>query len=276
MDLAEVMRAIGRRWYVLIAGLIITGGLAYGVYQVVPVTYDVKASILLLPPSVQTDPTGEPQVVNPFLNLGGLDVAAGVLAKALTDTASVDLIVPEGSKTEYTVQKDVSVSGSVLEVAVNAESEQVALSTLRALFALAEERLGDLQKSIDAPANTEVRMMVVTDNDVAEPNWGGLIRALIVVGAGGLVLTLLLVISVDALARRRAARKAARDNAVSEPMNAMPDPAPQPVTPKNEPKRSPRAPVTTPRAASLFDQDAREALAAAERAKRVAENPSSS
>lgn len=265
MDLAEVLRTAGRRWYFLVVGLLITAGLAFAVFRIVPITYDVKASVLLLPPSVVQDPTGEPQVVNPFLNLGGLDVAAGVLAKALTDTATVETVIPEGSSAEYTVEKDASVSGSVLEVAVNAESEAEALSMLQTLVDLAESRLNDLQEAIDAPSNTEVRLMVVTDNDVAEPNYSTLLRALIVVVAGGIVLTLLLTVSGDALLRRRAARKNGTSAPFEQAQAAAPsgagsrEPADARVVTRTDPdaKRPPGNRPNVPR----FDQDALAELA---------------
>ncbi len=253
MDLAEVLRTAGRRWYFLVVGLLITAGLAFAVFTIVPITYDVKASLLLLPPSVVQDPTGEPQVVNPFLNLGGLDVAAGVLAKALTDTATVETVIPDGSSAEYTVEKDARVSGSVLEVAVNAQSETEALSMLQTLVDLAESRLNDLQEAIDAPSNTEVRLMVVTDNDVAEPNYSTLLRALIVVVAGGIVLTLLLTVAGDALLRRRAAKKNGTRPPFEPPQTSPPSgAAPRKAEDQSDRKRPPGNRPNVPR----FDQDA--------------------
>ena len=265
MDLAEVLRTAGRRWYFLVVGLLITAGLAVAVFRIVPISYDVKASLLLLPPSVVQDPTGEPQVVNPFLNLGGLDVAAGVLSKALTDTATVETVIPDGSSAEYTVEKDARVSGSVLEIAVNAESETEALSMLQTLIDLAETRLNDLQEAIDAPSNTEVRLMVVTDNDVAEPNYSTLLRALIVVVAGGLVLTLLLTVAGDALLRRRKAKKTGKSPPLQPPPTSpSSDAAPRraedaPVVGQSEsdPKRPAGNRPNVPR----FDQDALAELA---------------
>jgi hypothetical protein len=205
VDLVEVFRAVGRRWYVLFAGLLLTAGACVLIFRVVPVTYDITASVLLLPPSVQEDAQGEQQVVNPFLNLGGLDVAAGVLVKALTDSASVEEVIPEGSTTEYTVEKDAGVSGSVLQITVSAESPEVAVETLNQVLDLAEVRLEDLQDQIDAADRSQVRLMVVTDNSIAEPNYSTLIRTLIVVAGGGLALTLLIAVSIDTAVRRRRA-----------------------------------------------------------------------
>ncbi|MFF1879648.1 hypothetical protein [Leifsonia sp. NPDC058230] len=211
MDLFEIVRAAGRRWYVLVAGLILTGGLVMAVLRIIPLTYDVQSSVLLLPPR-QTASANGPVTDggNPFLNLGGLDVVAGVLSKSLMDSASVESIVPKGSHAEYTVEPDPSVSGSVLAVTASDRTPAGAFSTLDSVLALTTTRLKALQDEVNATGGSQVRLMVITDNTVAEPNTSALVRTLIVVVAAGLVITALLAISVDALLRRRKTRKAAR------------------------------------------------------------------
>jgi hypothetical protein len=202
VKLSELLRAMGRRWYVVLAGLVIVSGMAYLTLRIIPLTYDVKSSILLLPPTSTLQEGG-----NPFLNLGGLDVAAGVLAKSLTDSETTRSVVPPGSKAEYTVQKDASVSGSVLEVAVSDTSARGAFRTLNAVLALSDTRMADLQLSAKALPKSEIQLMVITNNNVAKPNYAALTRTLIVVVAAGLAFTFLLAISVDALIRRRAMRE---------------------------------------------------------------------
>lgn len=209
MDLAEIFRAAGRRWYVLLMGVLVTVGVAFLAFRLVPVTYDIKASVLLLPPAITVEELGG----NPFLNLGGLDVAAGVLAKSLTDSASAEIILPPGSEAEYTVQKDASVSGSVLEIAVTDATPAGALQTLLDIQALAETRLQELQSEAAPTSDNKLTMMVVTNNTVAEPNYGSLIRTLIVVGAAGIALSLLSAIAVDSLVRRHKAKRASKLNA---------------------------------------------------------------
>lgn len=207
MDLAELLRAVGRRWYVLVLGLLTIAGLVFLTLRFVPVTYDAKSSILLLPPASAAEKSG-----NPFLDLGGLDLVAGVLGKSLTDSESVRSIIPSDSKGEYTVEKDASVSGSVLEVAASGASPKDAFATLDAVLALASERLDQLQTAAGAQADAHVRLMVITNNTVAEPNIASLVRALIVVVAAGLSLTLLLTVTIDSAVRRRRAKKVERQH----------------------------------------------------------------
>lgn len=198
MDLSELLRAVGRRWYVLILGLLLVAGSVVFTLRYVPLTYDAKSSILLLPPNSSTE-----EDWNPFLDLGGLDLVAGVLGKSLTDSDSVQSIVPPGSTSEYTVEMDASVSGSVLEIAASGVDPEAAFSTLDAVVDLATTRLDDLQSSAGAPQSSHVQLMVITNNTVAQPNAGTLLRTLIVVVGGGLAVTLLLTIAIDSAIRRR-------------------------------------------------------------------------
>lgn len=228
MDLAELLRAVGRRWYVLVLGLLTITGLVFLTLRFVPVTYDAKSSILLLPPASAVEKSG-----NPFLGLGGLDLVAGVLGKSLTDSESVRSIIPSDSKGEYTVEKDASVSGSVLEVAATDASPRAAFATLNAVLDLATRRLDQLQSAAGAQATSHVRLMVITNNTVAEPNIASLARALIVVVAAGLSLTLLLTVGIDSAARRRRARKVERQHrqAVAEASAPPGPPAPPQARP---------------------------------------------
>lgn len=205
MDLSEILRALGRRWYVLIAGVLVTAVFVVLALRVVPLTYDVKTSILLLPPTSSVTETG-----NPFLNLGGLDVVAGVLERSVTDSESVEKVVPKGSKAEYTVQQDASVSGSVLQVDATDTTSAGAFRILNAVVALAKTNLTALQNEVSAKPSDQVRLLVITNNTVATPDYASLIRLLIVVLAVGVVLTLFAAVSIDAVARRRRIRRRSR------------------------------------------------------------------
>lgn len=241
MDLAELFRAAGRRWYVLILGLVLTAGLAFVVLRFVPPSYNVETSVLLLPPVNAVESIGpksgdREEPGNPFLNLGGLDVVAGVLSKAVTDSESVRSIVPAGSQAEYLVEPDATVAGSVLAVTVSDSSSAGAFRTLDAVLDLSTAKLQALQRSVGATGDAQVRLMVITDNSVATLDVASLVRMLIVVIAAGLVLTLLLAVSVDALVRRRRRRRGAEADAraasdaraaaaTPEPFGDLPEPA---------------------------------------------------
>lgn len=211
MDLVQLFRALGRRWYAVLAGLIVITAGAFLTFRYVPVTYDAKASLLLIPPTKTVVESNG----NPFLNLGGLNVVAGVLSLNLTDSTTVKLIAPPSSKATYTVSPDQTIPGSVLDIAVSARNPQQALDILTSVESLATVRLAQLQDQVSAPQDSQARIMTITNNDKATPNISSLSRALIVVIAAGIVLTFLLTISLDTILRRRKARKAAKAHAHS-------------------------------------------------------------
>jgi uncharacterized protein involved in exopolysaccharide biosynthesis len=210
VDLSASLHALGRRWYVLIAGLLITAGFVVLALRFVPLAYDVKASILLLPPTSSVTVTGKTQTGNPFLYLGGLDVVAGVLERSVTDSESVQSIIPRGSKAKYTVQQDAAVSGSVLQVQASDTSPAGAFSTLNSVVDLATTKLQTLQNEVQAKPSDQVRLLVITNNTVAVPDYASLIRLLIVVAAAGIVLTLFVAVFIDAAVRRRRSRRLQR------------------------------------------------------------------
>lgn len=220
MYLSELLHSAGRRWYVLVAGLILTAGFVILALRFIPVGYDVKSSVLLLPPQVSVEKSG-----NPFLSLGGLEVVAGVLTRSLTDTESVETVAPIDGTSSYTVDKDSRVSGSVLEITASDVTEAGAFSTLSAVVDLASDRLAALQVEAGATPASQVTLMVVTDNTVAKPDIASLARVLIVVVAAGLILTLFLAIFVDSIARRRAAITVARSR---DGLPVLPDLATEP------------------------------------------------
>ena len=205
MDLSQILHALGRRWYVLIAGLLVTAGFVVLALRFVPLTYDVKTSILLLPPTSSVTQTG-----NPFLNLGGLDVVAGVLGRSVTDSESTQAIIPPGSKAKYTVQQDASVSGSVLQVQASDTTPAGAFRVLNAVVVLATAKLTSLQDEVNAKPSDQVRLLVITNNTVATPDYASLIRLLILVVAVGIVLTLFAAVLIDAVVRRRRSRRRER------------------------------------------------------------------
>jgi hypothetical protein len=204
VDIASIMRGLVRRWYLVTIGLLLTAGLAVGVTYVMPLTYDAQASFVLLPPPpAEQQPGTSPLHDNPYLRLGGLDTMGGILAKSLSDSTSVASIIPAHSPEKYVVADDPAVPGAVLQVTGTAPSSQRAFAIVDDVIALAETRLADLQAAVSAPADSQVRMTVITTNTVAIPNTSMAIRTLIIVIAGGLLGTLLVTLSIDALARRR-------------------------------------------------------------------------
>ncbi|MEO9239028.1 MAG: hypothetical protein ABI418_13175, partial [Jatrophihabitantaceae bacterium] len=127
MSFASIGRALVRRWYVSVLGILITVGLLAGAVVEVPATYQARASVLLLPPKTKLE-------ANPLLGLGGLQEVSDVLARAISDSETADQILAIGSGGKYSVGRDTSTSGPIILITAEASTSTAALAIKRALI----------------------------------------------------------------------------------------------------------------------------------------------
>ena len=235
MYLSDLLRGLGRRWYVVVLGLLATAALCVGAMRLVPVDYVAQSSVLLLPSS-STIGTGG----NPYLALGGLQGAADVLARAMTDDTISTQIAPQGGTAEYTVERDTTTSGPMLIVMATDVTNDGAVATLDAALAQAPKLLSQLQSSVGAPSNTLIGLGTITQDTVAQPEIKSQLRAVILAGVVGLALTVFGTNLLDALLiRRRGPRRS------TAALGATSDPEPD-VTAPPEPHVDPTAMPTSP------------------------------
>ncbi|MHB1289797.1 hypothetical protein [Georgenia sp.] len=199
MQFSDLLAVIRRRWLVVVLGVVLTALLGFGATRLVPIEFEAKSSILVIPPT-STPNTGG----NPYLALGGLQVVADVLARAMSDPSTVEEVTPPGGAAEFVVEPDASTSGPMLVVTTTDISPEGAVELLARVVELAPEKLSVLQSSVDAPPQTQLEIAVIAQDTEALPLYKGLIRALLVVVAAGLGLTAALTVAIDSLRRRRA------------------------------------------------------------------------
>ncbi|NMM31888.1 MAG: hypothetical protein HHJ10_12840, partial [Cellulomonas sp.] len=227
MYLSDLLRGLGRRWYFVVLGLLATAALSVGAMRLVPVDYVAQSSVLLLPSSSTVGTGG-----NPYLALGGLQGAADVLARAMTDDTISTHIAPQGSKVKYTVTRDTTTNGPMLIIMATDVTSDGALSTLNATLAQAPNVLRQLQSSVGAPSNTLIGLGTITQDTIAQPEIKSQLRAVILAGVVGLALTVFGTNLLDALVIRRK-----REPRTSEAVSTARSDA--------EPSAEPMAPVVT-------------------------------
>lgn len=198
MYLSDFLRGLGRRWYFVILGLLATAALCVGAMRLVPVDYVAQSSMLLLPSSSTVGTGG-----NPYLALGGLQGAADVLARAMTDDTISTHIAPQGGKAKYTVTRDTTTNGPMLIIMATDVTSDGAVSTLNATLAQAPNVLRQLQSSVGAPSNTLIGLGTITQDTIAQPEIKSQLRAVILAGVVGLTLTVFGTNLLDALVIRR-------------------------------------------------------------------------
>ena len=225
MAVSDLWGAVGRRWYVVLLGVLATAALTFGVSQVVPVTYETKALVVLLPPTTQKDLGG-----NPFLGLNGLDSLAAVLGRSMTSDALAAEVKAVSDKATFSVGPDSTTSGPVILATVEDPSSAGATKVLDRILAEVPIRLKALQIENGAPADTLVSQTLVSRDAEPKAQNKDLIRALIVVAGAGLAASIAAAALVDRLlSGRRASRLVGRVPHGSTPrQRPRPHPRPRP------------------------------------------------
>jgi hypothetical protein len=221
---SDLPRIIRQRWYFTIAGLLVTLGLCTLAAMAVPVKYQAKAQILVLPPKTSVGTGG-----NQLLALGGLQGAADVLARAMSDGQTYQDLRATGLTGTYTVARDLTTSGPVLLVVADNSTPELALRTLQGILSEAAPRLTQLQDNLSVPESTRLTSNVFTEDLAASPQRKSQIRAVLVAFAAGIFATIMLVSTGDSLLRRRRQRALAGAGGTSPPPAAAAPPATEPA-----------------------------------------------
>lgn len=221
MNIAETLRGLLRRWYIVIPGLLLAGAAAAAVWLHVPPTYQRVASQLLIPaeatlPEVEVKVEGgepgetETLAPNPLLYLGGLNTAADVLVSAVRGAPSVAAAVKAREGTEVTVQRDPLSSGPMVLITVTAPSDEEAAELIDVMLLASERVLDELQTAQDVEEESRVRISPVAVD--TESTLGNRERTMTAGAAGAAValLSVLLAAAVDGLARHRRRRRGVR------------------------------------------------------------------
>jgi hypothetical protein len=237
----DVIRALGRRWYVLLVGLLLTAGLAYGAYSVTPPDYTARGLVLLLPSEASVGNGG-----NPFLSLSGLEQPASIVAAYFSSTTARDDISKQAPNAEFEVAIDDSTRGPVLAVAVTDKTPSETLATLNYITDQIPLQLRQLQQEVNAPTEAMITSMPLVIDDSVEANRAGTIRMVIAAAVLGLVITGIATFTLDGMLLSRRGRRGRRGNRGGTALPASERPAaPQKQRSDNGGHRTRSAPTPT-------------------------------
>lgn len=198
----DVIRALGRRWYLLVLGAIFTAALTVGAYVATPPLYNARALVLLVPSESAVGEGG-----NPLLSLDGLEQPAGILVAYFSSDAAREEVEQRSATAEYIVGIDESTRGPVIVVDVTDTDPELALHTLGFMLDRIPEGLATLQAQVDAPADAVITSMPLTVDERAEPDFSATIRVMIAALVLGMALTSTVTFALDGLLRRRGTRR---------------------------------------------------------------------
>ncbi len=239
MEMSVLWGSLRRRWYLVLALLVLTLGAMYVVSQRVGKTYEATGTVLVYPPSQSSMPDGSSSQENPYLSLGGVNQARDVVVRALTSKKVSDEFgetYPMG--TSFEIVPDYTNSAPIILFTVEASNPQVATDALDSLVSLVPVELSNLQSGLDLPEAERVASRVLTQDETPQATNKAMIRSVILAGAGVGGAGLMLIALVDSLLLGRrnpdpaGAADAEADGAAAGPPEAGEDDeaaAPQPV-----------------------------------------------
>ncbi|MFD7022793.1 hypothetical protein [Promicromonospora sukumoe] len=198
MSFLDVIAALGRRWYVTVAGLFATAALLLGASTLEPPVYTARGLVLLVPSQQMVGKGG-----NPFLALGGLDLPARVVVAYYESDVAKARFTSGSPDSEYVVAIEESTRGPVISVDVTDNSPEDALATLELLTSSVPVELRRLQEEVDAPENAIVSTLVLAKDEEAQVDNSGTVRMIIAAAGVGLVVTVVGAVAVDGMARSR-------------------------------------------------------------------------
>jgi hypothetical protein len=210
--LRDVIAGLRRRWYLVIIGLLLTTGLAGYVYTMVPVSYNARLSVLLLPPETATE-----DGANPFLNLSGMGPAMDVLARRVDADVVRTPLEEQFPDADYVVLADGSSSGPLVVAETTAPTGGLALDALNAVKARLVSSLNSMQAELGVPVPSRITLTDVSVDSKATLDSKNRTQFVVAAALAGAGLTILLTGLIDGLIMARRVRRTNSLAAASTP-----------------------------------------------------------
>lgn len=203
MFVRDILVSCLRRWYFVVAGLLVTAFITYSAFSMVSPTYEAKASVVLIPPSVAVT-VGD----NPYLYLGGLEQALGVLQVKVASPEVSEPLLDKFPGSSIAISKDGTTSGPIMAVTVGAQSPEATMELLKSTLELIPSTLVSLQTELKVPATSVITVMSLSSDIEPTKISKKQIQMTAMAGVGGLAMTLLLTGFIDRLMSRDKRSKA--------------------------------------------------------------------
>lgn len=198
MFLRDLYDSLRRRWYIVAAGILITAAMAGLAYGQAPVKYEASGSVALVPPATAVV-SGD----NPFLYMGGLEQALGVLIVKLNSPEVQRNVSDSFPNTEYTAAREPSTNGPIVRISVSGGNSDETLGVLRQVLAAVPENLKSLQDALNLNAASRMTTLPLSQDDKAVVNNSGRSRILLALTAAGIAGTVILTGQLDKVLLRR-------------------------------------------------------------------------
>ncbi len=249
MRVGDFFGVLRRRWLLVLVGLLLTTGLSAGAYVLSKPTYEVTATVLLLPPAPQTPATGS---TNPYLLLSGLQQVVDLVGVSLTDQAKTLELEAISKDVEFTVKADTRTDSPLLVIDVKDSSAETAVAIRDNLVASVPVRLAAMQQALAVGVRDQVTSTVLTLDTQAKEVGKNRVRAAVVVGALGLALTLVAAAMWDTHRVRYPRRRATPTRSTTDHDDVDPEEPPAPSDPLEGTSAREQEPSADPTAIEEF------------------------
>ncbi|HEU5354337.1 MAG TPA: hypothetical protein VFU65_07740 [Actinocrinis sp.] len=210
MDLAEVIRVIRTRWYVMVPLLLITIALTIGVDRSIPTKYQSTSEISLLASQSAIAGTDKlPGTGNPFLNYGSsLNDTADFLVRRLGSNDSATDLVKLGVTETYAVALAAAAQGPFITLTVTGSNPEHILTSMNTLTDYTVQQLAKVQDQAGVKPVDMIRSIVIVSPSAPAPQTKTKTQDVLGIAVGGLVITFLATFVVESiLASRRRRRR---------------------------------------------------------------------
>jgi len=216
MDLAEVVRVIRARWYVLLPLLLLTMALAVGVDKSIPTKYQSTSSISLLSSqSATSGTTALPGTNNPFLNFNSsLNDTADFLVRRLGSVDATNDLASRGVTETFSIVLAAGAQGPFITLAVTGTNREHVLTSMNTLIEYTEQELVTVQQQAGIKSVDMIRSTLMTPPAPPSAQTKTKTQDVLGVGIGGLVVTFLATFLADnVITSRRRRSRASRPGA---------------------------------------------------------------
>ncbi|XAS70343.1 hypothetical protein VUN82_14580 [Micrococcaceae bacterium Sec5.1] len=198
MQLRTILRSLWRRWYLVLFGIALTLLVCIQVQQNTPEKYKAQASLVMMPSAQTVGADG-----NPYLKLGGMGEALDILTRRLSADEVRRPLAERFATSTYTAETDRGTSGAILLITAVSSSPQETMETLQAVMDQAPVSLKEMQEALDVPLESRISTMTLVVDRGPVPEVKARTQLLLVAGAGGAGLTLVLTALADGLLTSR-------------------------------------------------------------------------
>jgi len=200
VDLWDFMKVLVRRWYLTAPLLIAVGAAAVVAGKGVEPTYTASADGVFLEPVTNLAP--ELLSPNPWLQAGVSTTASAVLGSVVNPNAKGQ-VVADGFSGDYSIQ--MAARTVLFTLYASAPTPDEAVATLDHVVQLMRDDLSEKQTQYNVPTPQQILIQLSSGTSLVSTR-EGLSQVLAVVGGLGLVGSVAIVLTVDALMVRRARR----------------------------------------------------------------------